>query len=65
MTLKAIIVKHRLRYIEHLMKDKNLSLNDILERSGFKSRSYFNFFIKHTLGVTPSQYRQSLLSVKK
>lgn len=65
MTLKATIVKHRLRYVEHLMKDENLSLNDILERSGFKSRSYFNFFIKHTLGVTPSQYRQSLLSVKK
>lgn len=64
-TLKATIVKHRLKYIEHLMRDENLSLNEILERSSFKSRSYFNFFIKHTLGVTPSQYRQSLLEEKK
>jgi len=63
-TLKATIVKHRLKYIEQLMRDEQLSLNEILERSGFKSRSYFNFFIKHTLGVTPSQYRQSLLDSK-
>lgn len=60
-TLKAAIVKHRLKYIEQLMRDETLSLNEILEQSGFKSRSYFNFFIKHTLGMTPSQYRQSLL----
>lgn len=63
-TLKAAIVKQRLRYIECLMRDETLSLNDIVERSGFNSRSYFNFFIKHTLGITPSQHRHSLLSAK-
>jgi len=60
-TLKTTIVNHRLKYIEQLMRNEALSINEILELSGFKSRSYFNFFIKHTQGMTPSQYRQSLL----
>lgn len=60
-TIKAAIIKRRLAYIEQLMRNEALSLNEILEQSGFKSRSYFNFFIKHTMGMTPSQYRCFLL----
>ena len=60
-TLKKAIIERRLELIAALMVDERLSLNDVLERSGFKSRTYFNFFIKHALGITPSQYRQNLL----
>ena len=63
-TLKKTITQRRLEYIENLMNDANLSLTDIATQAGFKSRTYFNFFIKHTLGVTPSQYRQSLSEMK-
>ena len=60
-TLKKAITEVRIRLMENLMRRPELSLNDILEKMGFKSRTYFNFFVKNTLGTTPSQYRQQLV----
>ena len=59
-TLKKAISQKRLAFVMQLMQDASLSLNEVAERSHFKSRTYFNFFIKHMLGMTPSQYRQTL-----
>ena len=60
-TLKKAITEIRIQLMENLMRRPELSLNDILEKMGFKSRTYFNFFVKNALGTTPSQYRQQLV----
>lgn len=38
--------------------EENLSIKEIMYRSGFNSRSVFNTFFKHKTGRTPSVYRK-------
>jgi len=57
--LSKYISRRKLVHIRHLMRSPKFSLNDIAERSGFESRSYFNRFIKRLTGMTPQEFRDS------
>ena len=59
--LSEYIANQRMEYIKGLMKNTNLSLNDIAEKAGFQSRSYFNRFVKRITGTTPQKYRKKLI----
>ena len=47
-------------HITMLMRDPQLSMQQIMESAGFTTRSYFNQFIKKETGLTPKQYRMRL-----
>lgn len=60
MNLSSYIAKQKMDYIEKLMCDKDLSINEIMEQANFDSRSYFNRFIKRMTGKAPQQLRDGL-----
>ena len=41
-----------------LLSDKKLSLTDITDRMGFSSQAVLTRYLKHTLGMTPSEFRR-------
>jgi two-component system response regulator YesN len=56
--LTQYIAKRKLECIQALMRNPELSLTDIAEQAGFKTRSYFNRFIKRVAGMTPQKLRE-------
>jgi len=59
-TLSAFIAGRRMEHITLLMRDENLSINQIAENAGFENRSYFNRFVKRMTGLSPLQLRKSI-----
>lgn len=59
-TLNKYIARKRMEHITRLMRDPAHSMQQIMEESGFATRSYFNQFIKKETGLTPKQYRMQL-----
>ena len=59
--ISAFIVRLKLELLSGLMKDERLSLNEIAERMGFSSRSYFNRYVKRITGETPQHMRENIL----
>ncbi len=51
-------IDHALALIE---SDKDLSIKEVMFKSGFNSRSVFNTFFKQKTGHTPSAYRRLIL----
>jgi AraC-like DNA-binding protein len=47
----------RLELASKLLKEKNLSIEEISERTGFANRSHFSKVFKATLGVSPAKLR--------
>lgn len=47
---------------KELLADGNLKINEITERLGFKTPSYFTNFFKKSTGTTPQKYRDSVIS---
>ena len=43
-----------------LLKNKNLNIAEIAVKMGFSSRSFFTRYVKKSLGVTPSEFRNRL-----
>ena len=56
-TLIRYITRKRMDHITKLMRNPQLSMQQIMESAGFTTRSYFNQFIKKETGLTPKQYR--------
>jgi len=55
--------EYRINYFcQQLQNNHNLKLLDLAMDAGFSSKSTFNSVFKQNKGVTPSQYRQSLIS---
>lgn len=54
---------YRIDAAKNMLEDKSnkKTIIEIYLAAGFNSKSVFNSFFKKTLGVTPSQYRQSVL----
>jgi AraC-like DNA-binding protein len=44
-----------------LLKDKTLTLTEIADTLHFSSISFFSRYVKKVLGVSPTEYRQSML----
>ena len=50
----------RMSYAKKLLRQTQLSLNDIAEDSGYSDRSYFSKRFKKYIGLSPIRYRQTL-----
>lgn len=61
-TLSAYITQVRIDRAKELLANSALSLNEISEKTGFSSSSYFHKQFKKTTGYTPQQYRALHLS---
>ena len=48
--------------VMELLADKNLSLLEVSEKSGFTNQRYFSTVFKQMYGTTPSKYRQEHFS---
>ena len=59
-TLNRYISRKRMEYIARLMRDPQISMQQIMDAAGFSTRSYFNQFVKKETGLTPKQYRMQL-----
>ncbi len=59
-TLSSYINLMRIDKAKELLTHTNLSLQEISERSGFSSSSYFHKQFKKTTGMTPQEYRHFL-----
>lgn len=59
-TLNRYISRKRMEYIARLMRDPQISMQQIMDAAGFATRSYFNQFVKKETGLTPKQYRMQM-----
>ena len=59
-TLNRYISRKRMEYIARLMRDPQISMQQIMDAAGFSTRSYFNQFVKKETGLTPKQYRMQM-----
>lgn len=59
-TLNHYIARVRLEAIRQHMMDASLSFTQIAELTGFRSRTYFNRFVKRMTGLPPQKYRDFL-----
>lgn len=62
MTVKEYITMHRLKYVCYLLStQRELTIDTIGEMAGFNSRStYFRLF-RETYGLTPTEFRKSVM----
>ncbi|MBC5632941.1 helix-turn-helix domain-containing protein [Parabacteroides sp. N37] len=54
------INKFRMAEAVRLLADKDLSIQEVSEKTGFSHQRYFSTVFKQIYGMTPSQYRQDL-----
>lgn len=54
------IIKKRIRKIESLLSEMDLSLQQISEITGFTNEYYFNSFFKKYAGMPPGDYRKTI-----
>ncbi|WP_298551779.1 two-component regulator propeller domain-containing protein [uncultured Parabacteroides sp.] len=54
------INKFRMAEAVRLLADKDLSIQEVSEKTGFSHQRYFSTVFKQIYGVAPSQYRQGL-----
>jgi two-component system response regulator YesN len=59
--LSDIIQEVRMNQSKLLLKETNLSVADIAEKTGFTSSSYFYRMFKKCNGVTPNDFRKQLI----
>lgn len=59
-TLNRYISRKRMEHIARLMRDPQISMQQIMDAAGFTTRSYFNQFVKKETGLTPKQYRMQM-----
>ena len=60
--LGKYISRQKLQLITDLMKKSELTINAVCDMAGFGSRPYFNRFIKKETGMTPKNYRLTVLN---
>lgn len=54
------ILSYRIEQAKRLLMDPSLKIYEVAEKSGFHTSKYFAALFKAEVGVTPSQYRDSL-----
>lgn len=65
MTVSTYINDLRLNYIANMLRDSNHSITEIIFESGFNNISWASEQFKNKYGATMSQYRESILNIKK
>ncbi|MHC5310216.1 AraC family transcriptional regulator [Myroides sp. LJL116] len=59
-----LVAKYRIDYAKVLLQEnQNLTIEAIMEESGFNSKSTFNKYFKLFVGLTPSVYRSNALVI--
>lgn len=53
--------KMKIDYIKTLIHNKEYSISDVAEKSGFGDLNYFSRFFKNHIGVSPSEYKKMSL----
>ena len=59
-TMNQYITRKRMDHISRLLQKPELSIQQVMELSGFTTRAYFSQFIKRETGMTPRNYRNHL-----
>ena len=59
-TISDSIARQKMKLIDQLMRDPACTLNQVAELAGFRSRTYFNNFIKRVTDQSPQKYRDNL-----
>lgn len=60
-TLNTYINQKRMDHALNLLQNSSLSINDIAELSGFRTRHYFTRAFRKHMTISPSEYRLQLL----
>ncbi|MDE6305205.1 MAG: helix-turn-helix domain-containing protein, partial [Muribaculaceae bacterium] len=58
-SIGTYITEYRLIRAKDMLRQKDLSVNEISEALGFRSQRYFSTFFKERTGITPTAYRSS------
>ena len=58
MSISDYIIDKRLSLAKHMLKNTDMSIVDISEKTGFSYSSYFVRLFKKKVGITPQQYRE-------
>ena len=58
------VLEKRIHYAMRLLSETDMMISTIAVKSGFNNFSYFNRCFRQYQGFTPSEYRQSLASMK-
>ncbi|MFF2480945.1 AraC family transcriptional regulator [Paenibacillus sp. NPDC058071] len=62
MTMSDYILNEKITLVKKLLASTDLTMYEIMERSGFLTKSHFFAAFKKMTGLTPKQYRESQLS---
>ena len=58
--ISAYITRRKIELLNSIMQDQSLSPNEIAEKMGFSSCSYFNRCVKRTTSETPQKMQVGL-----
>lgn len=58
MTVGSYITKKRMDAAERLLKNTDLSVEEISDRTGFSTAAYFGYIFKKTKGISPLKFRK-------
>jgi len=61
-TIGAYISDVRISYIRKIMRENEVSLDELYQKVGFSSRAYFNRFVKRATGMSPRALRLAVLA---
>jgi len=53
------LIEYRIKIAKGLLKDTNLTVKEVAEKTGFIDQFYFSKCFKNYCGITPSQYKES------
>ena len=54
------VIQCRIERAKQLLTNKDLSITEITQKVGFQSQSHFTSLFRHSVGLTPSAYRNQL-----
>lgn len=59
------LLRYRIKLAKTGLLSGNISLSDLAEKCGFSSQTYFCYKFRQVTGLTPTQYREQMLSRMK
>lgn len=59
------LLRYRIQKAKTGLLSNSVSLNDLAEKCGFSSQTYFCYKFRQVTGMTPTQYRQKMLTQEK
>ena len=59
------LLRYRIKVAKTGLLSENVSLSDLAEKCGFSSQTYFCYKFRQATGMTPTQYREKMLSQVK